>query len=72
MWRKEDMKINKNFSMCLIGCLLLIFMVAEVNYIRLYTKSNRVVRQGATVDAVVSEIKFSGGRGMPSHIIYVD
>lgn len=66
------MKENKRILLAIFGCLLLIMIVAEMNYIHLCIKSNRVFHQGATVDAVVSEIELSSGRGKPQHILYVD
>jgi len=66
------MKESKIFSKFLFGILIILFLAAEVNYIRLYVRSDRVVRQGATVEAVVSDMRRSSGRGRTHHILYVD
>lgn len=66
------MEDKKSVTLIIFGVLVLILMIAEMNYIRLYIKSNHVVRQGATVEAVVSEVKFASNKGRPHHIIYVD
>lgn len=70
--KHELLEDKKKIALFLFGLVLMVLFVGEINSIRLYFKSNRVLHQGATVEAVVSEVKYVSSKSGSYHVLYVD